>query len=203
MTTLEQIYSIYGKRPVFDTAFVPCLNAAMQQFGITKKEHICAFLAMVLGESMCFTHLSENMNYSSADRIYAVFRSHFNSPEAAKQYVNQPQKLANFVYAGLYGNGGVDSNDGWNYRGKGPCQLTFKGSYLNFFRYVGLPESTNPDYITTPKGGSDASAWFWKMNSCGTACDSGGFDAVYKKFQPSMVGLAEHKVYYTNAMEIL
>ena len=155
---------------------------------------------MVLGESMCFTHLTENMNYSDAGRIYAVFRSHFKSVDEAKQYVNQPEKLANFVYSGLYGNG---PSDGWNYRGKGHCQLTFKGTYLNFFKYVGLPESTNPDYVTTPKGGCDSSTWFWTVKGCATACDSGGFDAVYKKFQPSMVGLAEHKVYYTASMEIL
>lgn len=75
--------------------------------------------------------IRENMNYSAA-RIRQVWPSRFKSVEAAKPYANNPQKLANKVYAGRLGNGNEASGDGWRYRGDGLVQLTGKANYEKF-----------------------------------------------------------------------
>ncbi|AWV18825.1 hypothetical protein A3862_27485 [Methylobacterium sp. XJLW] len=64
----------------------------------------------------------ENLNYTSAARIRAVWPSRFASEAAAAPYVRNPQALANKVYGGRMGN--TQPNDGWDFRGMGLVQST-------------------------------------------------------------------------------
>ncbi len=75
---------------------------------------------------------SENLNYTSAERIKQVWPTRFATLAEAVPYVHNPQKLANRVYAGRYGNGSESSGDGYRYRGKGFAQVTFKDNYAKF-----------------------------------------------------------------------
>ena len=43
---------------------------------------------------------------------------------------------ANFIYAGVNGNGDVISGDGWKYRGRGAIQLTGKSNYQAFADFL-------------------------------------------------------------------
>lgn len=69
----------------------------------------------------------ENLNYSTASRLRAVWPSRFPTEASAKPYVKNPQALANKVYGGRLGNTGP--NDGWLYRGRGFVQITGKSNY--------------------------------------------------------------------------
>ncbi|WP_437558221.1 lysozyme inhibitor LprI family protein [Acidithiobacillus sulfuriphilus] len=42
-----------------------------------------------------------------------------------------PEAIANRAYGNRYGNGEVESGDGWRYRGRGMTQFTFKDNYKN------------------------------------------------------------------------
>ncbi|VVE88360.1 hypothetical protein PBR20603_02309 [Pandoraea bronchicola] len=53
-------------------------------------------------------------------------RSHGWNP---KKYSNNPENLANYVYASRYENGDEDSGDGYKYRGRLLIQTTFKSNY--------------------------------------------------------------------------
>lgn len=203
MITREQLVSIYGKDTGFDTGWPAAFDMALAQFGITNKTEIAALLGILLYESGGLTHLSENLNYSDPKRIYTVFRSHFASVDSAIPYVKQPVKLGNYVYAGVCGNGNVDSGDGYKYRGHGPVQLTGKGQFYNLFSYVGLPSSTDPEELTKPDLGAKSACWYWKSHGCPQAFAFGGFDKVYRIFQPSGFGLDEHKALYTKALGII
>lgn len=100
-----------------------------------------AFVA--LAEKECgLVPKAENMNYS-ADRIRQVWP---NNPGAV-QYANNPQGLANYIYGNKFGNRG--GNDGWNFRGKGLNQLTFRGNYEAIARAIGVDIVSNPDLLIT------------------------------------------------------
>jgi hypothetical protein len=81
--------------------FAEPLDTAMEDFDITTVPRPAMFLAQCAHESALFRHVTENLSYSSADRlrqVFSVFRRLDPLP-----YVNQPEKLANLVYANKLG----------------------------------------------------------------------------------------------------
>lgn len=98
------------------------------------------FLANILHESGEFSILTENMNYTTAARIAAIWPSRF-TVASALPFVRQPQKLANQVYNGRMGNR-RNSNDGWNFRGGGYAQITGRDAYTLYTAYVNKRDNT-------------------------------------------------------------
>lgn len=151
------------------------------------------FLAQCGHESGGFARLQENLHYTSAGRICAVWPSRFRSKVDAIPYISSPKKLANRVYAGKYGNGDERSGDGWRYRGRGWIGLTFAGNYRRFFEWAGMPADTNPDLVATVKGAALSAAWYWAANEINPLCDEGAFVGVTKKINPKLAGLDDRK----------
>ena len=88
----------------------------------------------------------ENLNYTKAETIRAVWPSRFKTLASAVPYVKQPKKLANKVYGGRLGNDNV--NDGWNYRGGGLAQTTGEDNFKMVKAYSGVDVVANPSLIT-------------------------------------------------------
>lgn len=88
--------------------------------------------------------VTENLNYTSAARIRAVWPSRFPTEASAAPFVRNPQGLANQVYNGRMGNR-PGSNDGWTYRGRGHVQLTGRDNYIRAGLEVGADLVANPD----------------------------------------------------------
>ena len=109
------------------------INDIAPLFGILNADILHEFLANLLHESIEFTHMEENLNYS-AKRLMQVWPSRFRKIEDAEKYAGKPQLLANYVYGGRMGN--EQPGDGWDFRGGGPIQLTGRGMYTAFARFM-------------------------------------------------------------------
>jgi len=151
--------------------FAEPLTAAMARFGITSKESRAVFLAQVLHESKNLTRMVESLNYS-AERLLTVsgFKGRF-TPAQANHYgrteahpANQ-RSIACIAYAYRNGNGGPVSGDGWNFRGRGPIQITGRANYKKCGAALGLDLLKNPELIEQLEIGCLAAAWFWDQGN--------------------------------------
>jgi putative chitinase len=155
--TGEQMLRLNPTLPTDRVAsFVAPLNAAMSEFGIRSAGQKAAFLAQVGHESTNLTRWEENLNYTSVARLRAVFPSKFPSSipnSVVRTYLNNPERLANYVYANRNGNGNEASGDGWRFRGRGPFQLTGRANYeavnqaLGYARDPAFDLLANPDQV--------------------------------------------------------
>lgn len=153
--------------------YVDSLNEGMTRFEITTPNRIAAFIAQLAHESGDFRHTEENLNYSwRALRI--TWKGRFTSDELAKQYHRQPERIANFVYAGRYGNGSEASGDGWKYRGRGLIQVTFHDNYVAYSQSVLNPSIVGaPDQLAQPSHAALSACWFWQRNGLNAIADAG------------------------------
>jgi len=93
--------------------YVDFLNEGMTGFEINTPNRIAAFIAQLAHEPGDFRNAEENLNYSWAG-LRKTWPGKFTTDASAQQYHRQPERIANVVYAGRYGNGGEASGDGSN-----------------------------------------------------------------------------------------
>jgi len=115
--------------------YVDFLDEGMARFEINTPNRIAAFIAQVAHESGDFRYTEENLNYSWSG-LRKTWPGRFPTDELAQQYHRQPERIANLVYAGRYGNASEASGDGWKYRGRGliPDLLTYPSREMSGFR---------------------------------------------------------------------
>lgn len=163
--------------------FCQPINDAMDAFGINQGANRAAmFLGQILHESQALARQRENLNYSSASRIYEVFCPkgrvaqpyHVTSLQMAQSLVRNPERLANHVYATRYGNGNAASGDGFKYRGGGLMGLTFSDNYKACGDAIGYDLANHPELIETPLVSALSAAWFWNNRKLNELADSTG-----------------------------
>lgn len=178
-----------GKVPNQVIAQIP---ETAKDFGITSNLRLAHFLAQCALESMNFTAVVENMNYS-AQRLLQVFPKYFKNVDV-NAYARNPQKIGSRVYANRMGNGDEASGDGFKYRGRGYIQLTGKNNYQAFSGFIGEDCVANPDLVATTYPLASA-AFFFNSNNIWQICDQGSSDAVVtsvtKRVNGGTHGLAE------------
>lgn len=129
--------------------------------GITNPFSISAILSVISKESG-FKLSAENMNYKSAERINKVFGIPLTE---ASKYVNNPEKLANFVYCcgkkGL-GNGSESTGEGFKYRGRPYIGITGKSAYKKYGDLMGIDLVGNPDLLLQSKYASISTYHYYK-----------------------------------------
>lgn len=147
-----------GKKAILDAIARQWLS--IEQAGVKSPKEAVWFLATIDVETQGATRLEENLYYTTAQRIYDVFKGPAKSPRfksvaACQPYVKNPEKLANFVYANRMGNGPPSSGDGWRYRGSGPIHTTGK------YNFTKAGYAQNPDALRDPDAGMVAAGEFW------------------------------------------
>lgn len=140
------------------------------KYGLGSDDEILQFLAQAFHESMGLTNFNENLNYTSADRIAAVWPSRFTKMTAIP-YAHNPQKLASNVYANRMGNGDATSGDGWKYHGRTMLQATGKAMYKQISDMLGYDFVAKPDDINLPKWNLLASLTIAKILKLGAIHD--------------------------------
>jgi putative chitinase len=191
------IKALPAASPVWLTAMVE----VMPRFGILGNMRESAFLGQMHHECMGFTRFEENLNYKDPERIARIFRRAFDldrdkvvDPEEiefAKNYVRNPQKLANRAYANKFGNGDEASGDGWKFRGRGPIQTTFHDNYLAASPWCGVDLVKTPDELLVPRHGCAAACGYWKSHGCNELADAGEHTKITREINPGMAGLEE------------
>ncbi len=147
--------------------WVPALAVAFQKFDFSNRNRIAVALGQFAVEAgAAFDEVSENLNYTTAERLVAVFPGHFATVAAAAPYLHAPEKLANCVYANKLGNGNTASGDGWRFRGGGLIQLTGRDEYAEFGVACGMSSEDAAEYCRTPEGAAMSGCWYLSSRGC-------------------------------------
>ena len=179
------------------------LPSVIEKFSINTGLRLSHFLSQCAHESINFSAVQENLNYSK-EGLKKVFKKYFPTEILAEQFQKKPLLIASKVYANRMGNGDEASKDGWKFRGRGYIQLTGKSNYTNFTKFIGEDCVANPDLVAT-KYPLASAAFFFNSNNLWAICDKGADDAtvtaVTKRVNGGTIGLADRikhfKEFYT------
>lgn len=180
------------------------LERQMTAAGITDPKERAMMLAQIDHESG-FRARSENLNYSSVERIRSVFGKNKGisgmSDEEVAKLVNNPEALANVVYADKNRSskskmGNTEDGDGYKYRGRGMIQLTGKANYEKYGKLLGIDLVKNPDLANDPAIAAQLATAYWKENNLGKAAREGNVSAVTQKINGGQNGAADREAKY-------
>jgi putative chitinase len=152
MLTLEMLQGLWPdgnqKVPGLVEGIANAAPDVFPRYGLDDDLTIAHAMAQFSVECGAGTGMEENLNYS-AEGLLKNFSKHFTA-ETAAQYAHNKQMIANIAYGGRMGNGPPESNDGWNYRGRGLCQTTGRNNYQALADNYGLDLINDPDLAKDP-----------------------------------------------------
>lgn len=185
----------------------------MPKWGIVGVKRESAFLGQMRHECMDFTRFVERLYYKDPERIAKIFRTAFDLDhnkaidrteiEFAKQFVKNPEALANRAYANRMGNGDEASGDGFKYRGRGPTQTTFRKNYEIASFWAGVNLVLDPDEMLVPRVGCAAACGYWKDHGCNSLADVDDHREITRQINPGLAGLEERIVLANETRRIL
>ena len=151
--------------PNVNPAAVELLLRLGPQYGIITKKQMCSFIANCIHESNAFNAKRESFNYRP-ERLRAVFPTRIKSVADARALLAKGQvAVANYLYGGRYGNR-PNTNDGWDYRGGGWTQNTFRDNYFILQNMTSIKFGDNPKLIEDMENAAIAAMEFWRINGC-------------------------------------
>ena len=182
--------------------WVEPLTEVFQRYEINTPARQAAFIGQCAHESMNFTKLEENLNYS-AEALMKTWPSRFPTMEVAQQYARNPEKIANKVYGGRMGNGTEETGDGWLYHGRGLIQLTGKDNYTLAGDALNMDFLHSPDYVLVPKYAALTAGWYWNKRQLNKEADAKDYTGMTKKINGGTIGLDDRIAHIKHAQEVL
>lgn len=183
------------------------LAEAIAKYSIVGRENLSGFLGTLVHESNKFHgSLVESLNYS-AEALMKNWPRRF-PPHLASRFgrtADHPadQKLiAVLAYGGRMGNAPHPSMDGWDFRGRGPIQITGKDNYRDFEKSSGFKVLEDPELILKPEVGASSSAWYWTSRKCFVPASSGDWRGLRKIVNGGDFGLDECIKYTKIALRV-
>lgn len=143
--TIEKIRFIFPDASILVVGeFEKYFNMYADKFAINTLVQENLFLATIREEvGSSLKPRRENLNYS-CDALKKVFGYYKQKPKEAVEdgrcngHKANQKKIANKAYASRYGNGDINSDDGWRYRGSFFIQLTFKDNWDSISQVISL-----------------------------------------------------------------
>jgi len=176
----------------------------INKFNCNTPLRLAHFLSQCGHESGGFKAVTENLNYS-ADGLKKTFGKYFPG-DLSNSYAKNPEKIASRVYANRMENGDENSKEGWKFRGRGYIQLTGKGNYSKFTKFIGEDCISNPDLVAT-KYPLASAAFFFDSNKLWLICDKGSDDAtvtaVTKRVNGGTLGLTDRIKHFREFFHLL
>lgn len=206
MITATQLKSILNRATDADIEkYLKWFNTFFVRYEIITPERKAAFLAQIGHESNHLKCVEENLNYSAAG-LRQTFGKYFPTDEAAIRYARKPEQIANIIYAGRMGNGGVESGDGWRYRGRGLLQITGRENYSYLGKLTGADLLTYPEKLTLPKLAVQSACLWWQSKGLNTLSDNVGnevFQQITHTINGGLNGLSDRLEIWERAKKVL
>jgi len=180
--TYDHLRAIMPHAPPDLFRFVTPLNIAMDEFGIDTNVRRAAFLAQLAHESGSFRYMEE----IASGAAYEGRRDLGN---------HEPEAIAAAKDAG--------TTPGRFYKGHGPIQITGYYNHRDCGKALGLDLIHAPTQITLPVAGCRSAAWFWKSRNLNQFADAGQFEALTRRINGGINGLADRMAYLDRATEVL
>lgn len=155
--------------PVAAQSMAVRLTAALPHAGISSPRQARHFLAQIGHESGGFRTVEENLTYTTAARLRAVWPRRFPTLADAQPFVRDPKALAEKVYGARADLGNTQPGDGWRFRGRGLKQLTGRANYRAFTTWArgrgfNVDFEASPELVAMTPHADLSAAWFWARN---------------------------------------
>jgi putative chitinase len=199
--TLDKFKAIVTGNPNA-THWYEALCAILPDYDINTVPRVAAFMAQTAHESGNYRAIKENLNYK-AESLCKVWPKYFPNIEIARQYAQQPERIANRAYANRMGNGPEESGDGWKFCGRGLIQLTGKSNYERYAQSLEIDLDEASEHLTTFEGCVQSAAWFWEANNLNQWADAGDILTLTKRINGGTIGLDDRIKHYNHAMHVL
>lgn len=128
------------------SAIIDQAPALFSKYGLVDAMEVANFMGECTEECGGGTEVEENLNYRAAV-LHSQWPLHFTMAQALAMQ-HYPRLIANQAYNGRMGNRPY-TDDGWDYRGRGPCQTTGRDAYGQLGRRMGLDLISQPELINT------------------------------------------------------
>lgn len=183
--------------------YAAALAAALPLGEIDTRLRLQHFMAQIAHESGGFRALAESTAYTDPERLDALFKNVQGREHAERLIAAGPQAIGNTIYAHKLGNGGIESGDGFRYRGRGFMMITGRGNYRDMGRLTGLPLEEQPELLGEPGTAAKVAALFWKARQINLAADADDVEAVTALVNgPAKLHLEERRTWLAVARRI-
>lgn len=161
-----------------DGAFGPNTARAIAKHYELTPERAAHLMGQAHHESAGFKRTKESLNYSTPERIRAVWPSRFATVDDARPYARNPRALAGKVYAGRMGN--QNEEEAARFLGRGFIQLTGHSNYRAFASDIRKPEILNDPSLVEIEYAFESALWFFKKNDLFDYADRGVDDTTIR-----------------------
>jgi putative chitinase len=183
----------------------------LSQFAIATPRRLSHFLAQVLHETGGGKVLFENLRYTTAERLAAIFGVGHHSaairPEEIPALLNNPEGLAERVY-GL-GNppkavelGNTRPGDGFKYRGGGVLQTTGGANYKRMGVKAGVDFFADPSLIVASEHALKPALHEWDDGNLNAAADQDDIRTITRVINGGLNGLKERTAWLEKILPI-